>query len=43
MSNPDNTNHFVLYTAPDGAVTVEVFCKEETVWLAHRTRPLGRA
>ena len=26
-------NQFLLYTAPDGAVKVEVFFKDETVWL----------
>jgi hypothetical protein len=25
-------NQFLLYTAPDGAVKVDVFLKDETVW-----------
>ena len=29
-------NQFLLYTAPDGAVKVEVFCKDETVWLTQK-------
>ena len=29
-------NHFLLYTAPDGAVKVEVFVKDETAWLTQR-------
>lgn len=33
MSNP---NQFLLYTAPDGAVKVEVFFKNETVWLTQK-------
>ncbi|MGO8925548.1 MAG: hypothetical protein ACLQU3_01300 [Limisphaerales bacterium] len=33
MSNP---NQFLLYTAPGGAVKVEVFFKNETVWLAQK-------
>ncbi len=27
---------FLLYTAPDGAVKVEVFCRNETVWLTQK-------
>jgi len=27
---------FLLYTAPDGAVKVDVFFKEETVWLTRK-------
>ena len=27
---------FLLYTAPDGAVKVDVFFKEETVWLTQK-------
>jgi len=27
---------FLLYTAPDGAVKVEVFLKDETVWLTEK-------
>ena len=27
---------FLLYTAPDGAVRVEVFFKDETVWLTQK-------
>ena len=33
MSEP---NQFLLYTAPDGAVKVDVFFKEETVWLTQK-------
>ena len=29
-------NQFLLYTAPDGAVKVEVFLKDETVWLTQK-------
>ena len=29
-------NQFLLYTAPDGAVKVDVFFKEETVWLTQK-------
>jgi len=29
-------NQFLLYTAPDGAVKVKVFCKDETVWLTQK-------
>ena len=36
MSKPDNSNQFILYTAPDGAVKVEVFYKDETVWLTQK-------
>ena len=31
-----NQNQFILYTAPDGAVKVEVFFKDETVWLTQK-------
>jgi hypothetical protein len=30
-------SQFLLYTAPDGAVKVDVFFKEETVWLTQKT------
>jgi len=33
MSDP---NQFLLYTAPDGAVKIEVFLKDETVWLTQK-------
>jgi hypothetical protein len=33
MSSP---NQFLLYTAPDGAVKVEVFLRDETVWLPQK-------
>ena len=33
MSQP---NQFLLYTAPDGAVKVDVFVKDETVWLTQK-------
>ena len=29
-------NQFLLHTAPDGAVKVEVFFKDETVWLTQK-------
>ena len=29
-------NQFLLYTAPDGAVKVEVFIRDETVWLTQK-------
>lgn len=29
-------NQFLLYTAPNGAVRVEVFFKDETVWLTQK-------
>ena len=29
-------NQFLLYTAPDGAVKVDVFFKDETVWLTQK-------
>lgn len=29
-------NQFLLYTAPDGAVKVAVFFKDETVWLTQK-------
>ena len=28
--------NFLLYTAPNGAVQVDVFFKEETVWLTQK-------
>ena len=33
MNDP---SQFILYTAPDGAVKVEVFFKNETVWLTQK-------
>jgi hypothetical protein len=33
MSEP---TQFLLYTAPDGAVKVDVFLKNETVWLTQK-------
>ena len=30
------SNQFLLYTAPDGAVKVDVFFKAETVWLTQK-------
>ena len=33
MSDP---NQFLLYTAPDGAVKIEVALKDETVWLTQK-------
>lgn len=34
MSDP--SGRFLLYTAPDGAVRVDVFFKEETLWLTQK-------
>lgn len=31
-----NSNQFLLYTAPNGAVKVEVILKDETVWLTQK-------
>ena len=31
-----SANQFLLYTAPNGAVNVEVFFKDETVWLTQK-------
>ena len=37
MKEPMNEqNQFLLYTAPNGAVRVEVFFKDETVWLTQK-------
>ena len=37
MQSPESgNNQFLLYTAPDGAVKVEVFLKDETVWLTQK-------
>jgi len=30
---PDNQSNFLLFTGKDGKVNVEVFLKDETVWL----------
>jgi len=32
----NDQNRFLLYTAPNGAVKVEVFFKDETVWLTQK-------
>ena len=32
----NSQNQFLLYTAPNGAVKVEVFLKDETVWLTQK-------
>ena len=32
----NENSQFLLYTAPDGAVKVDVFIKEETVWLTQK-------
>ncbi len=34
---PSNQSNFVLYTGNDGKVNVEVFLKDETVWLTQKT------
>jgi len=33
---PDNQTSFLLYTGNDGKVKVEVFLKDETVWLTQK-------
>ena len=35
-SIPENQTNFLLYTGNDGKVNVEVFLKDETVWLAQK-------
>ena len=35
--HPSNQSNFVLYTAADGKVKVDVFVKDETVWLTQKT------
>ena len=37
MTNDDKNRQFLLYTAPDGAVRVEVFFQDETVWLTQKS------
>lgn len=37
LSIKDEQTDFLLYTAPDGKVKVEVFLNEETVWLSQKT------
>ncbi len=32
----NESNQFLLYTAPDGALKVDVFVKDETVWLTQK-------
>lgn len=32
----NQNDQFLLYTAPNGAVKVEVFIKDETVWLTQK-------
>jgi len=32
----NENQQFLLYTAPDGALKVEVFLKDETVWLTQK-------
>jgi len=34
----NDNQQFLLYTAPDGAVKVDVYFKDETVWLTAGTR-----
>jgi len=37
MQSPESgNNQFLLYTVPDGAAKVEVFFKDETVWLTQK-------
>ena len=33
---PDNQSNFLLYTGNDGQVNIEVFLKDETVWLTQK-------
>ena len=33
---PTNQTNFLLYTGNDGKINVEVFLKDETVWLAQK-------
>ena len=33
---PDKQSNFLLYTGNDGKVNVEVFLKDETVWLTQK-------
>jgi len=42
---PDNQTDFLLYTGNDGKVNVEVFLKDETVWLTQKAMAelFGRA
>jgi hypothetical protein len=35
-SSPESEGEFLFYTAADGAVKVEVFCQDETVWLTQK-------
>ena len=37
MTNDDKNRQFLLYTAPDGAVRVEVVYQDETVWLTQKS------
>lgn len=40
MSNiTDNQSSFLLYTGNDGAVRLDVFLENETVWLTQKTMP----
>ncbi len=34
--NPDSSANFLLYTGNDGKVNVEVFLKDETIWLTQK-------
>lgn len=36
MAEASDPSQFLLYTAPDGAVKVDVFCRDETVWLTQK-------
>ena len=38
MTNDEKNRQFLLYTAPDGAVRVEVVYQDETVWLTQKRR-----
>ena len=35
-NNPDSHSNFLLYTGNDGKVNIELFLKDETVWLMQK-------
>ena len=36
QNNLDNQSNFILYTGDEGKVNVEVFLKDETIWLTQK-------
>ena len=34
---PDKQSNFLLYTGKDGKINIEVFLKDESVWLSQKT------